>query len=82
MRTTFIRAVVVVASLAGVGAAANGCELIVALDRSAVDAGEDAGCPICTDDLDGGDDSDDSAADADAEGIDAETSTADAGTVD
>ena len=38
-----------------VGLAATGCELLVTLDRSAVDAGE-AGCPICADAAaDGGD---------------------------
>ena len=35
--------------LAGVVTWAPGCELMVQLDRSAVDAGGDAGCAICSD---------------------------------
>ena len=33
----------------GIAAAGAGCELWVELDRSAADAGGDAGCPICSD---------------------------------
>jgi hypothetical protein len=35
--------------LCAIGAAAAACETIVQLDRNAVDAGGDAGCPICSD---------------------------------
>jgi hypothetical protein len=31
------------------GAGGTGCELMVQLDRGAVDAGSDAPCPICSD---------------------------------
>jgi hypothetical protein len=56
MRSTLAAGVL----FAGLGAAAlpaSGCEYIVRLDRGLVDAGGDAGCPICskTDDEDGGD---------------------------
>ena len=42
--------------LGGVALAPSGCEYIVRLDRALVDAGGEAGCPICshTDDEDGG----------------------------
>jgi hypothetical protein len=33
----------------GLAAMLAGCELLVELDRSAADAGGDAGCPICSD---------------------------------
>src|SRR5271170_8414916 len=42
---TVIAAVFIVA----IGHAATGCELLVQLDRSAVEAGPDEGCPICSD---------------------------------
>jgi hypothetical protein len=32
-----------------IGASIAGCELIVRIDQSLVDASEDAGCPICSD---------------------------------
>ncbi len=43
------RAIVLAAVLASTGSAQVGCELAVQLDRSAFDAGPEAGCPICSD---------------------------------
>jgi hypothetical protein len=54
---TRIRAVVMAIGLGVLGMANAGCELLVQLDRSLVDAGEDAGqagCPICSDASQGG----------------------------
>ena len=62
-----IRAMVVATSLVGLGASGSGCEVLVELDRSAVDAGT-AVCSICAD----------AGADADA---DADADAADAGVV-
>ncbi len=56
---TRIRAVVMGIGLGVLGAPNAGCELVVQLDRSLVDAGE-AGCPICSD-----------ASQGDASGVDA-----------
>ncbi len=52
------------------GQVAMGCELLVQLDRSSVDAGADAGCAICLDAAAYGNDAD--AADADARAVDVE----------
>ena len=83
MRTRFIRAALALASLTAAAAFATGCELLVQLDRSAIDGGEDSSCPICAD---GGDDSSDATAatDADGGGIDGDAGdeTADSGTGD
>lgn len=60
-----IRSMAQIGAVMGLGmlaAASVGCELLVQLDRSAVDAGGDAGCPICSDV--GAEDGDDSSADA------------------
>ncbi|HEY3815750.1 MAG TPA: hypothetical protein VGL81_01185 [Polyangiaceae bacterium] len=51
-----MRAVVVVVGAGLVGALGVGCELLVQLDRSAVTVAE-AGCPICSDVTEEGDDS-------------------------
>jgi hypothetical protein len=74
MRTTLAFAI---ASLTGLAFVATGCELLVQLDRSAVDGGEDTGCPICTGD-DGGDDTGDDSLTTDAN-LDGETSVVDSG---
>jgi hypothetical protein len=48
MAATWARLVVAMMSAATIGAAAVGCELMVQLDRSAVEVPE-SGCPICSD---------------------------------
>ncbi len=61
--------IAVAMSLLGVvtaAASAQGCELLVQLDRSAVDAGGDAGCAICSDI------GDDAGVDASSDGASAE----------
>jgi hypothetical protein len=65
MRTRIIHAALALASLIAVAVVMTGCELLVQLDRSAVDGGEDASCPICAD---GGDDASDATAATDADG--------------
>jgi len=44
-----VAAVVVLVGLGAIALAASGCEYVVRLDRSLVDAGGEAGCPICSD---------------------------------
>jgi hypothetical protein len=71
--------------LCGIGAAATACETIVQLDRNAVDAGGDAGCPICSDASDEGDSGNDAGStdgptDDASSDAGAETATADTGT--
>jgi hypothetical protein len=70
-----IRTALVVTCAASVGAAGVGCEILVQLDRSAVDAGGDAGCPICSDVTEEGDETR-----LDAESTDTGTDAGDAGT--
>jgi hypothetical protein len=57
MAARSIRSAWVVTCVGLAVAAQTGCELLVQLDRSAVDAGTDAGCPICSEPpgQDGGD---------------------------
>jgi hypothetical protein len=44
-----IRATLIVVSMAVASVATVACELLVQLDRSSVDAGDDSGCAICSD---------------------------------
>ncbi len=53
MRTQLLQSALVRALLVSVLPLAAGCELLVSLDRSAVEV-EDAGCPICADSGDDG----------------------------
>jgi hypothetical protein len=54
---TTARGVFVMMSAATIGAAVVGCELMVQLDRSAVEVA-DSGCPICSDASDDGNEED------------------------
>jgi len=74
MSTKWIRMIVGVVSAGIVGAAGVGCELMVQLDRSAVEIA-DAACTICSDVTEEDDD-----ASPDGESTDTGTGATDAGT--
>jgi hypothetical protein len=57
MAAAWARRVVAMMSAAAIGSAVVGCELMVRLDRSAVEVPE-SGCPVCSDASDDGNEQD------------------------
>lgn len=70
-----LRAVILTGCLSVLAALSAGCEVLVQLDRGVVDAGGDAGCPLCSD---AGADGNDGPADGDAFHADAHATREDA----